>query len=95
MNKDIEKMGKKNGIDTDILLAVNDQEKTRQHIAKFNNYINKPMKPISPALINDLHKVLIKYGYGVLTANLNKNNHRYIYTDNSFKLLIELSDFKP
>jgi hypothetical protein len=52
------------------------------------------MKPISPALMNDLNKVLTRYGYSVLIAHLNKTNHRYIFTDNSFKLLIEISDFK-
>jgi hypothetical protein len=51
---------------------------------------------ISPALLNDLQSVLSKYSYQLISANSNpiQGNHRYIFTDNSIKLLIEFSNFK-
>jgi hypothetical protein len=52
------------------------------------------MISISPALMNDLYKILKSYSFEVVTANGNKNNHRYIFTNQIHKLLIELSDFK-
>lgn len=52
------------------------------------------MQPISPALLNDLQAILKSYSYELVTANANKQNHRYIFTNGITKLLIELSDFK-
>jgi hypothetical protein len=51
---------------------------------------------ISPALLNDLQAVLVKYGYKLVSGHINtlQGNHRYIYSDDTIKLLIEMSDFK-
>lgn len=51
---------------------------------------------ISPALLADLQLVLSKYSYQLISANSNptQGNHRYIFTDDSIKLLIEFSNFK-
>lgn len=51
---------------------------------------------ISPALLVDLNKVLSKYSYHLVVANANikQGNHRYIFTDDTIKLLIEFSKYE-
>lgn len=51
---------------------------------------------ISPALLKDLNKVLSNYSYKLVVANANikQGNHRYIFTDDSIKLLIEFSNYE-
>ncbi len=51
---------------------------------------------ISPALLKDLQKVLEQYSYKLVVANANikQGNHRYIFTDDSIKLLIEFSKYE-
>jgi len=50
----------------------------------------------SPALLKDLNKVLSQYGYHLVVANANikQGNHRYIFTDDTIKLLIEFSKYE-
>lgn len=53
------------------------------------------MLKTSPALLQDLQKVLNTYGYSLkhsVINNLNKEteNHRYIFSDGNIKLLIEV-----
>jgi len=50
---------------------------------------------ISPALLIDLNTVLSKYSYHLVVANANikQGNHRYIFTDDTIKLLIEFSKY--
>ena len=51
---------------------------------------------ISPALLVDLQKVLTQYSYHLVVANANikQGNHRYIFTDDTIKLLIEFSKYE-
>ncbi len=51
---------------------------------------------ISPALLIDLNKVLSQYCYHLVVANANikQGNHRYIFTDNTIKILIEFSKYE-
>jgi hypothetical protein len=51
---------------------------------------------ISPALLKDLNTVLSKYSYHLVVANANikQGNHRYIFTDDTIKLLIEFSKYE-
>jgi hypothetical protein len=47
----------------------------------------------SPALLKDLQDVLELYNYKLAHAVLNskQGNHRYIFTDKTIKILIELN----
>jgi hypothetical protein len=51
---------------------------------------------ISPALLKDLQNILTRYGYKLISGHINQvqGNHRYIFTDETIKLLIEITDFK-
>lgn len=48
----------------------------------------------SPALLTDLQRTLESYSFELIVANANTTNHRYIFSNGTIKLLIELSPDK-